>query len=78
MTIQEIESAALRLEPNERAVLVNQLSSSLEANGSLDQHAFDPHWVEIAERRLQEVLSNAVAVQDGAAVMQRMKTLARP
>ena len=76
-TVQEIELAAMVLGNSERALLVNRLSSGLEASGLLDRQTIDPRWAEIAERRLNEIVSGRVVPADGNAVMQRMESLAR-
>jgi len=54
MTIEELESALLKLPPSERARLAEQLISSLE------ESELEKAWYDEAERRLSEIRAGAV------------------
>ena len=73
-TFEEILSAALALPPEMRAILADQLLTSLDGP---DQKRIDALWAEEAERRLREIDDGTVETIDGELVMQKLRSRRR-
>lgn len=71
MTREEIESAALKLDPRSRAGLANRLLESLEAL-SPDEHA--EIWAEEAIRRDAELDRDEASARDAAGVFREARS----
>lgn len=65
MSIEDVEAAALRLDPKDRAHLARQLLVSLE---SLSSEEMDLIWVEEAARRDEAVEAGSLASRPAEAV----------
>ena len=70
VSFEEILSAALSLSPNERAMLADQLLTSLDGP---NQKEIDAAWAEEAERRAREIDEGKVETIDGELVMERLR-----
>lgn len=70
-TYEEIETAALALPPDARAMLVEHLLESLSAE---EQQRIDDMWAEEAERRDNEIEDGIVAAVPGDEVMNRLRS----
>jgi putative addiction module component (TIGR02574 family) len=70
-TYEEIISAALALPPSARAMLVEHLMESLEAD---DQERIDAAWAEEGKRRNQEIENGVVKTIPGEEVMKRLRS----
>ena len=70
-TYEEIMSAALALPPDSRAMLVEHLLQSLDAE---DQAQIDALWAEEAERRDAEIEHGKVDPIPGEEVMKRLRS----
>lgn len=71
MSYEEIISAALALPPSARAMLVEHLMESLDAE---DQERIDAVWAEEAKRRNQEIENGIVKPIPGEEVMKRLRS----
>ena len=69
-TYEEIETAALALPPDARAMLAEHLLESLSAE---EQQRIDDMWAEEAERRDKEIEDGIVAAVPGDDVMNRLR-----
>lgn len=69
-TYEEIETAALALPPEARAMLAEHLLESLSAE---EQQRIDDMWAEEAERRDKEIEDGIVAAVPGDEVMNRLR-----
>ncbi|HEX5889541.1 MAG TPA: addiction module protein [Pyrinomonadaceae bacterium] len=69
-TYEEIETAALALPPDARAMLAEHLLESLSAE---EQQRIDDMWAEEAERRDNEIEDGIVAAVPGDEVMNRLR-----
>ena len=69
-TYEEIETAALALPPDARAMLAEHLLESLSAE---EQQRIDDMWAEEAERRDKEIEDGIVAAVPGDEVMNRLR-----
>lgn len=76
-TLDEIEAAAMQLEPQQRSLLVNRLAASLDEADDLDLPDLDPRWLEVCERRLNDLDEGRTQPLDGEEVMRRLRELAR-
>ena len=70
-TFEELLTAALRLPPEKRAMLADDLLTSLDGPY---QKQIDAAWAEEAERRMREIDEGKVEAIDGELVMQRLRT----
>lgn len=70
-TYEEIETAALALPPDARAMLAEHLLESLSAE---EQQRIDDMWAEEAERRDNEIEDGIVAAVPGDEVMNRLRS----
>ena len=70
-TYEEIMSAALALPPSARAMLVEHLMESLDAD---DQRRIDALWAEEAERRDKEIEEGIVTAIPGEEVLNRLRS----
>ena len=70
MTVQEILEAALKLEPAEREVLVEELTASL--HGSFAGEEIEQAWMQEIERRSQEIDAGTAELVDWADVQARI------
>jgi hypothetical protein len=71
-TVDELESAALQLEPIERAELIRRLVPTLEPSTTFaSEEEWVAFWSAEAERRDQEIESGAVTPLDGETVLKR-------
>jgi putative addiction module component (TIGR02574 family) len=70
-TYEEIMSAALALSPSARAMLVEHLMESLDAE---DQKRIDALWAEEAERRDKEIEDGIVTAIPGEEVLNRLRS----
>lgn len=70
-TYEEIETAALALPPDARAMLAEHLLESLSAE---EQQRIDNMWAEEAERRDKEIEDGIVAAVPGDEVMNRLRS----
>ena len=70
-TYEEIETAALALPPDARAMLAEHLLESLSAE---EQRRIDRLWIEEAERRDKEIDDGIVAAIPGEEVMNRLRS----
>ena len=66
MTMQEIEQVALALTPEDRAILADRLWQSVEAEPQTD---IQDEWLEVAERRFQELKSGKVRPLEGRQIL---------
>ena len=57
MNLHDVETAALRLEPDDRAALAHRLLVSLD-NLSFEEH--EQVWLEVAQKRVQELREGTV------------------
>ena len=57
MNLRDIESVALRLEPDDRAALAHRLLVSLD---DLSPEEHEQAWLEVAEERVQELREGTV------------------
>lgn len=69
-TYEEIETAALALPPDARAMLAEHLLESLSAE---EQQRIDDMWAEEAARRDKEIEDGIVAAVPGDDVMNRLR-----
>lgn len=69
-TVESLEQAALRLQPDARAKLAHTLVGSLSG---LPREQLDALWLEEAERRNSEMESGAVNGVPGEAVFARIE-----
>ncbi|SEH05500.1 addiction module protein [Candidatus Venteria ishoeyi] len=65
MTIEQLESEALNLPMDSRALLVQRLLTSLERISTQENERL---WVEEAEQRYQELLKNPEQIRDAETV----------
>ncbi|MBP0018309.1 MAG: addiction module protein [Cyanobacteria bacterium SBLK] len=70
-TYDEIFSAALTLSPNLRAMLAEQLLTSLDA---VEQREIDAAWAEEAEKRVLELTEGRVQLISGKQVIQELRS----
>jgi putative addiction module component (TIGR02574 family) len=72
-TLESIQAQALNLPPDDRAVLAENLISSLcEKSSATELH---PDWTAELERRVAQVASGEVSLIDGGLVMARARAL---
>ena len=69
-TKDELEAAALRLPPDERARLVHRLLASLE---SLEERDVEADWIEEAERRYAHYRKGILASRPADVVLREAK-----
>ena len=70
-TFEEILTAALRLPPEKRAMLADDLLASLDGP---NQKQIDAAWAEEAERRMREIDEGKVTPIPGDQVMDRLRS----
>ena len=75
-TLNEIESAAMQLEPRERSLLMNRLAASLDELDGIDLPVLDSRWIAICEQRLADLDAGRTQALDGDAVMRELRELA--
>ena len=69
-TKDELEAAALKLPPDERARLVHRLLASLE---SLDEQDVEVDWIEEAERRYDQYRQGILTGRPADVVLREAK-----
>ena len=69
MSIDQLTDAALALRPEERAVLAARIMESFDVPTS----GVSPAWLDAAERRRDEVLSDKVKTVDAREVSERVR-----
>jgi len=70
-TYEEVMIAALALPPNERVMLAEQLTETLDGEA---QERIEALWAEVAERRDKEIEDGIVKPIPGEEVMNRMRS----
>ena len=77
MTVREILEAALKLAPDERELLVKELSASL--HGGFASEELESAWLDELEQRSQEIDAGTAELLDWTDVKQRLaERRARP
>jgi putative addiction module component (TIGR02574 family) len=77
MTVREILEAALKLEPDERELLVEELSASL--HGGFASEELEHAWLDELEHRSQEIDAGTADLVDWSDVKKRLaERRARP
>lgn len=70
ITLEDLESAALQLQPQDRGELIRRLLRTLESDPSrISQEEWIAAWADEADRRLQELDSGQVIPLDGPTVL---------
>lgn len=72
--LRECESQALRLPPEERAVLAERLIASLDA---LDEAENESLWLAEADRRYREYTKGVISARDAQDVLREARSAIR-
>lgn len=73
-TLDELESAALQLEPSARAELIRRLVRTLEPESvEATEEEWLEYWLSEAQRRDEEIEAGVEAALDGPTAMKRLK-----